>query len=142
MTAPANLVALARTAASAHSLDPDLVCAVCEQESSWNPWSIRYEPAFYTRYVAPQGLPATEAYARSFSWGLMQVMGEVAREVGYTGDIPNLCDPATGLEFGCRKLARCLASAEGDSAKALSLYNGGANLQYASQVMARMPTYA
>jgi soluble lytic murein transglycosylase-like protein len=48
------LISLARAAAAAHSLDPALVCAVCEQESSWDPFAIRYEPAFYDRYVAPQ----------------------------------------------------------------------------------------
>ena len=48
---------------------------------------MRYEPAFFTKYVAPlytnNKITATEAYARGFSWGLMQVMGQVARESGF-----------------------------------------------------------
>src|ERR1700735_1296507 len=86
-TAPTDgtaLIALARTAAAQHSLDPALVCAIVEQESAWDPHAIRYEPAFRTRYVAPLGLAPTEEVARSMSWGLMQVMGQVAREHGFT----------------------------------------------------------
>jgi soluble lytic murein transglycosylase-like protein len=87
---PQELVALAKQKADAHQLYPELVCAICEQESSWNSWSIRYEPGFYEKYVAPLWLKAaiktlTEAQARSFSWGLMQVMGQTAREHGFDG---------------------------------------------------------
>ena len=74
-----QLLVLARKAAVAQSLDPALVCAVVEQESAWNPWAIRYEPAFFSKYVASlytnNKIAATEAYSRGFSWGLMQVMG-------------------------------------------------------------------
>src|SRR5690348_13026314 len=85
---PADLLALAQRAADAHGLWPELVCAIVEQESAWNPWALRYEPAFYDRYIAPQivrGAIAgvTESRARAFSWGLMQVIGQVAREHGF-----------------------------------------------------------
>ena len=135
------MVAAARVAAAQHNLDAALVCAVCEQESSWNPWAIRYEPAFRIRYVAPLRLPVTEEIARSISWGLMQVMGEVAHEAGYTGPFPELCDPATGLDWGCRVLAKKLAEAGGDPAKALQLWNGGGNPNYAAEVLARQNNY-
>ena len=79
MALTTEIVALARTTASAHGLDPALVCEVVEQESAWDADAIRYEPAFRTRYVAPLELPPTEEIARSISWGLMQVMGQVAR---------------------------------------------------------------
>jgi len=86
MVAPPQLVALARSAAAAHGLDAALVCAVVEQESAWNTWAVRYEPGFLSRYVAPLytagKIGATEAYTRAMSWGLMQVMGQVAREQG------------------------------------------------------------
>src|SRR5712692_6395106 len=96
-----EMIALARATAVKHALDPVLVCAVIEQESAWNPWAVRYEPGFLSRYVAPLyaagKLSATETYTRSMSWGLMQVMGQVAREFGFAGDsLPELCDPATG----------------------------------------------
>jgi soluble lytic murein transglycosylase-like protein len=198
-----SLIALARAAAAAHSLDPALVCAVVEQESAWNSWAIRFEPGFLARYVAPLHaagkISATEAYARSFSWGLMQVMGQVAREHGFgsppsdTAVIPSgardlllpapssssvipsriagegypgeqyppgvsaplsqLCDPATGLDIGCRVLAHKFASAGTNKSaacsapditvieRALTLWNGGADPDYAAQVLARLSPY-
>jgi soluble lytic murein transglycosylase-like protein len=136
-----EMIATARAAAARHTLDEALVCAVCEQESTWNPWAIRYEPAFRIRYVAPLRLPVTEEIARSISWGLMQVMGEVAHEVGYSGPFPELCDPGTGLEWGCRVLAKKLAEAGGDAAKGLQLWNGGGNPEYAAEVLARQNKY-
>jgi len=93
-----TLIDLAKQTAAKYGLDPNIVCAVIEQESGWNPSAIRYEPAFMTKYVAPLytagKVTATEAYARSFSWGLMQIMGQVAREEGFDGEyLAQLCDP-------------------------------------------------
>jgi soluble lytic murein transglycosylase-like protein len=137
-----TLIALARSAAAAHSLDAALVCAVVEQESSWNARAMRYEPFFRTRYVARLGLSPTEEIARSISWGLMQVMGQVAREHGFDGRfLTALCDPETGLDIGCAVLAAKLASAAGDTTRALQLWNGGANPDYAAQVLDRAAKY-
>ncbi|WP_111745582.1 lytic transglycosylase domain-containing protein [Salinisphaera orenii] len=49
---------------------------------------------------------ATEWLHQRTSWGLMQIMGAVAREHGLKGPIPGLCDAQTGIEYGCRHLAR------------------------------------
>jgi soluble lytic murein transglycosylase-like protein len=76
MAPTTEIVALARTIASEHGLDPALVCAVVEQESAWDAHAIRCEPGFRARYVAPLELSPTEEIARSISWGLLQVMGE------------------------------------------------------------------
>ncbi len=147
MPAPTQLVALARAAAAAHSLDAALVCAVVEQESAWNTWAVRYEPGFLARYVAPLytagKISATEAYTRSMSWGLMQVMGQVAREQGLpeAAFIAQLCDPATGLEYGCRVLKAKLAAANNDTQRTLLLWNGGADKSYPAQVLARVVNY-
>jgi soluble lytic murein transglycosylase-like protein len=66
----------------------------------------------------------------------------VAREAGFHGTfLSEMCDPETGLEWGCTVLAKKLAQAGGDTAKGLQLWNGGANLQYASLVMARTNQY-
>ncbi len=148
-----QLVSLARAAAAAHNLYPELVCAICEQESAWNPWAIRYEPAFYEKYIRPlvdsgrlspsPGISAaTEARARAFSWGLMQVMGQVAREHAFAGaSLAELCDPPTGLGVGCRVFAAKLAAAEGNVTRALLLWNGGANREYPAEVLARADKY-
>jgi soluble lytic murein transglycosylase-like protein len=144
---PPELIDLTRHIAAAHDLDPALVCAVVEQESAWNPWALRYEPAFLSRYVAPLytagKLTATEAYARSMSWGLMQVMGQVAREHGFDGDsLAELCDPVVGVDFGCRILAARLVRARGDANAALLAWNGGANSNYSAEVLARARNYS
>ena len=133
-TVPPEIIDLARHIACEHALDPALVCAVIEQESAWNPWAVRYEPGFLSRYVAPLytagKLSATEAYTRAMSWGLMQVMGQVAREFGFKeASLAELCDPATGIDFGCRILAARLARAKGDVPAALLAWNGGADAQ-------------
>jgi soluble lytic murein transglycosylase-like protein len=116
--------------AERHGLNPRLVAAVVQVESSGNPQATRHEPAW--RYFKDVGLHAArlgipvdqeEAY-QAHSWGLMQVMGSVARELGFRYHLPQLLDPPTGLEYGCRKLAACLKRwplwEEG-----LAAYNGG-----------------
>src|SRR5579863_3306493 len=146
MGIPSNLLALAHKAAATQSLDPALVCAVVEQESGWNPWAIRYEPAFFAKYVAPlytnNKISASEAYARGFSWGLMQVMGQTARENGYTEPfLSSLCDPADALEIGCRVLRKKFETAAGDTVRTLLAWNGGSNPAYPAQVLARRTHY-
>ena len=146
MIPPSQFLALARKAAASQSLDPPLVCAVVEQESGWNPWAIRYEPAFFSKYVAPlytnNKIAATEAYARGFSWGLMQVMGQVAREAGFDAlFLSALCDPEQGLVVGCKVLRKKLEAMSGDTTRALLAWNGGGNPAYAAQVLARRAHY-
>jgi soluble lytic murein transglycosylase-like protein len=142
-----ELIALARSIAVAHGLQPFIVCAVIEQESAWSPWAVRFEPAFLSRYVAPLytagKLNATEAYSRSISWGLMQVMGQLARENGFAAQsLAELCDPETCLELGCRILATRLKRARGNIEEALMAWNGGANSNYAIEVLARTKNYS
>jgi soluble lytic murein transglycosylase-like protein len=146
VNAPLQLVVLARKAASAQSLDAALVCAVVEQESGWNPWAMRYEPAFFAKYVAAlytnYKVTASEAYARGFSWGLMQVMGQVARETGFEGPfLSALCDPEQSLALGCKVLRKKFDAHGGDCTRALLAWNGGANAAYLAQVLARRPHY-
>jgi soluble lytic murein transglycosylase-like protein len=141
-----KLVVLARRAAMAEGLDSALVCAVVEQESGWNPWAIRYEPLFFAKYVAPlytnNKVGATEAYARGISWGLMQVMGQVAREKGVSSlYLSTLCDPAAGLAVGCKVLRAKLDGAGGDVTRGLLAWNGGGNPDYAGEVLGRMGRY-
>ena len=142
MALTTEIVALARTTASAHGLDPALVCAVVEQESAWDADAIRYEPAFRARYVAPLELPPTEEIARSISWGLMQVMGQVAREHGFQRPFLSARgDSSAGLAFGRIVLAAKLAAAGGNVPRGPALWNGGGNPDYAAQVLARVPPY-
>ena len=146
MGGPLHLVAMASRAAAAQSIEPALVCAVVEQESGWNPWAMRYEPAFFAKYVAPlytnNKISASEAYARGFSWGLMQVMGQVARETGFDSPfLSALCDPEQGLAIGCKVLRKKFDAMAGDVTHALLAWNGGGNRAYPAQVLARQARY-
>jgi soluble lytic murein transglycosylase-like protein len=139
-----ELIQLARNVSAQFGLDPALVCAMCEHESNgWDTWAIRYEPAFYQKYVEPMNLSETEKHARSFSYGLMQVMGQVAREYGFNGKyLTELCDPELNLIYGCKKLARCMKLAKGDVREALLKYNGGGNPKYPDLVLHYYSKYA
>ena len=142
MNQNSELIALARDAAARYGLDAPLVCALIEQESAWDAHAMRYEPGFRALYVAPLRLAPSEEIARSISWGLMQVMGQVAREHEFSGKfLSALCDPATGMDVGCRVLVSKLAAAQHDVVRGLQHWNGGANPDYAAQVLARVSNY-
>ena len=112
--------------ASVYDLDPDLVEAHVLVESSGKPKSTRWEPAFYERYVLPLNLASNEARGRATSFGLLQIMGQVARELGFKGEFAELLDPESGLEWGCKKLNQCYKkySSNGQDA-GIAAYNCG-----------------
>ncbi|MES1936704.1 hypothetical protein C27AD_10151 [Salinisphaera hydrothermalis C27AD] len=69
--------------------------------------------------TAPDGFPGTDAphggyfssadtewVQQKTSWGVMQIMGAVAREHGYTGPLPELCQAHIGIKYGCLHLSR------------------------------------
>lgn len=114
--------------ASRHRLDPDVVTAVCLVESSGRTAAYRHEPAFFLRYMAGKLEWEGENPDRvSASYGLMQVLYVVARELGYPRSEPpeGLFVPTCGLEYGCRAFADRMAWAKGDLKAALAAYNGG-----------------
>ncbi len=120
-------------AAEAHGLPPGLVMAVVQVESNGRPWAMHYEPAFFERFVAGKGVmayspcsQATEERLRAFSLGLMQLMGQTARELGFQGVyLTELCDPVVGLEWGCQYLSRKVARYQGNLECAVAAYNAG-----------------
>lgn len=145
--------ALASKYATKWNIDPVLLCALVEHESSWNPWAVRFEPAFESRYVKPvnPAMPTTLELTKAMSFGLGQIMGEVAIELGFQGRfMTELCDPDTGLEFAARKLHRCLTihqpvkqnDGSFDYGLALLAYNGGADMNYPKLVMQYWNKYA
>lgn len=144
---------IAIATANAQGISPALVQAVCHHESGgWRTWASRYEPRFFDRYVAVHRMPKvqtfglcspdTERTLRATSFGLMQIMGQTAREFGFEGEfLTQLCDPHAGIEFGCRKLARCL-KLKPDVSEALLMYNGGGDPSYPGKVLAHLKEYS
>lgn len=91
-------------------------------------YAVRYEPAFYERYVPQETKDSdpTEARCRAMSWGLFQVMGQVARERGFDGRfLPELCDPETNARVAAEHLLWGKARGDGSWEQALAAYNGG-----------------
>jgi hypothetical protein len=65
-----------------------------------------------------------EWWAQQASFGLMQLMGGLARELGFKGAyLTALCDPDLNLQIGCKHLSALLKWADGDVTKALGAYN-------------------
>lgn len=130
--------------------------AVIAQESSGNPYATRYEPDFFAKYIEfrprvklggtwPAAVTEdTERHGRATSWGLMQVMGQVARELGFEGNyFTELSEPSVGVRFGAMFLKRKLDVYGPDLSQALSAYNGGtptsSNIEtYVRPIMNRM----
>ena len=100
-----------REAALRNGIEPEWVAAFVQAESSGNTHAVRFEPGW--KYFHNIGMHAkrlkitddSEKAQQQFSWGLLQVMGSVAREWGYPDMLHTLSDPKRGLEFGCRHLA-------------------------------------
>jgi soluble lytic murein transglycosylase-like protein len=137
-TIPARM-SFASHYATQYGIDLTLLCSVVMQESSWNTFAIRFEPAFEARYIKPAipSMPTTLELTKAMSFGLMQIMGETAIEFGWAGEfLSELCDPDVGMEFGCKKLQSCLTRAAGDVNQALLYYNGGSDPTYPSLVLA------
>lgn len=123
-----------------------LILAVIMQESLGNPFAFRFEPKFFDKYLKGKELTklgghvptnctgATELAARGFSWGLMQIMGQTAREFGFDSDfLSALLDPRSNIELGAKILKYHLKNTDSVEA-ALLKYNGGGNKKYPQMV--------
>ena len=138
-------------AAGEAGLDGRLVAAVVQVESggneyAWNPeghyrwfWNVYTKTPFRVLTDVERGskYPPTdfpclagdrdqEWWGQSASWGLMQVMGAVAREQGFLGPyLTELVHPIVNLEYGCAVLAKRIRWAKGNEARGVAAYNAG-----------------
>jgi soluble lytic murein transglycosylase-like protein len=147
-----SLATMIRKGARAHGFDPSLIAAISEQESGFQPWAMRFEPRYrwlWPRRNAvkpPRGVSLdTEVNQQKTSWGLMQVMGAVARERGYVHPfLSGLCLPALGIEYGCLQLAH-MRGRFPELRDFVSAYNAGrpvADNPYADEVLERVERFA
>lgn len=140
-----------------YNVNPSLIAAVIWQESRCDPNAIRYEDRFYEKYLRkkayaelggflpnPRKVSAdTEKRMRAVSWGLMQLIGQTARELGFEGTfLTGLLDVETNIKLGVGFLAKLLAQNEGDAHKALLRFNGGGNKMYPHDIFGHIDSTA
>jgi soluble lytic murein transglycosylase-like protein len=122
---------LARSLCAASGVDGDLVCAIIAVESDWNPWVVRYESAYRYLENPPEwamrtGVTSdTETMLQKSSFGLMQVMGGVARQYGYDKILTELLTPEDGLKIGIRHLKSKIDAYPGIEKNIIAAYNAG-----------------
>lgn len=132
---------LFRQAGEKYEIDPLLLVAIAIKESSLQPDSFRKEPAFYKRYVSRLTVKRIKEYnpwvfaleavakekeAEACSYGLMQVMGLTARELGFRNmHLRDLHESQINIEYGAKVIKKQLVRYSGDVEKALSAYNAG-----------------
>lgn len=128
---------LIREKASKYDLEPELVAAVIQKESSGNTYALRYEPNYRWTFSVSD-LAAligctndTMEKMQKTSFGLMQVMGGVAYEHGlhreeniYQRWASCLVIPEIGVEYGCRHIKRKSLGLS-DVADIYAAYNAG-----------------
>jgi soluble lytic murein transglycosylase-like protein len=107
-------------------IDPNLVMAFVLKESSGHSNAIRYEADFYHRYTGPMNFSEDEEKGRATSYGLMQIMGEVARELGFKGEFKELFDPTLNLSYALKHLKRFINKYKTQGLDyAIASYNAG-----------------
>lgn len=144
------------------SLDPIILTALCEQESSYDSRAMRMEPGFYRRYVKPLDYSPPTGLMFATSFGLTQVMGLNLHTMGLfraaykaywvRGATPPqnsptlpavvasalenyLYEPQMQIEYGARWLAPLIEKHGVE--KGLLRYNGGVDPLYAHRVLNR-----
>ena len=115
-----------QSASSRYGLDARLVEAIVRTESSGIASAYRFEPGFWTMYLAknPKYMHRIPREV-SASYGLMQIMYPVAVENGYRGEPVGLYDVETNLDLGCKYLASLMRWAGRHRDAAIAAYNGG-----------------
>lgn len=126
-----------------------VIVGICKTESSLDIMAFRFEPGFYKQYK-DKITPQLDALAASASYGLMQIMGQTARELGFSGDFSRLFIPSINLEYGIKYFRKQLKRYDGDIDAALAAYNAGSarkdpdgtykNSYYITKVKKNMPT--
>lgn len=117
-----------------YGLSLPLVLAMCKVESNFNPKAIRYEPNWQYPFSvsllsSKTGVTyETERILQACSFGMLQCMGAVARELGFDRPLVEMLLPEVGLEYGCMKL-RKLKGDYDDINDIISAYNQGSPLK-------------
>lgn len=116
--------------AAQQGIEVGWVNAIITQESNWNPFALRYEPNYRYIFSAESfakklGISVeTETQTQKFSWGLGQLMGGLARELGHTLPMGNLFDPSMNIFYIIKRLGQ-LKKVSAVPDDVFAGYNGG-----------------
>jgi len=94
--------------------------AICGAESEYNPLAFRAEPQI-----------------NDGSYGLMQILLQTARGLGYIGTAAGLLDPATNIDLASKLLAQLRHSWGTDFRRVYSAYNSGGPDNYLTNPVVR-----
>jgi len=126
------LLGLIVSTARGAQVPPELVLGIIEAESGGDPHATRINATYpYTMMQAkrPAGCSVDmERMCQKTAWGLMQVMGATARELGFDGWLSELVGPETNIRLGIEFLRRKMSQYfERDGIEGVAAaYNGGA----------------
>lgn len=146
---------------SANDVDPILLLAIAQQESSFLHDVVRLEQGFYHRYTKPLSECTTNEVLYATSYGLLQVMGMSLKEMGFfpffresynarhSFQLVSASSEITvakginefmvradwQIEYGTKWWKVKLAIAKGDVRKGLLFWNGGGNPLYPDEVI-------
>lgn len=128
----AALLSLIVSTARGAQVPPELALGIIEIESGGDRYAAKINPTYpYTMMQAKRPAGCSVDVERLFqktAWGLMQVMGATARELGFDGWLSELVVPETNVRLGIEFLGRKMSQYfERDGIEGVvAAYNGGA----------------
>lgn len=127
MSVTSQIIALAPR----FKIEPELIAAIIEVESAGTSYAVRYEPKWVylidvLTFSKLLGITEdTERTLQMCSWGVMQVMGSVARQHGFNGYLNRLSEDYFGVYYGCTHLQWLSNSHGWKDDDLISAYNAG-----------------
>lgn len=122
---------LIKQSSDTFKIDPLIIKAIILTESNADIWAYRYEDS-YAYLVNPRDwadhLSITlnsEIQLQKTSIGLMQPMGGVCREYGFTNLLSKIFQPELSIYYGCMHLQKKVQKFGDDPATMYAAYNAG-----------------
>lgn len=131
--------------ANKFNIELNLLKAIVEVESNWNEFALRFEPRYMWLYevnITANKVGCTTdtmRYAQCCSWGLMQIMGAVAYELGFDDWPGKLQIPEINLNYGCKHLISKILKYGPDPYDIYAAYNAGSVRKISGEYINRGP---
>lgn len=122
---------LISSVAANHGVDDNYLYSLVMVESAGKPWVSRIEyhyPYLVTPKLYSQKLgitESTEVMNQRTSYGLVQIMGGVARELGWQSHLPKIFTPHINLNLGLTLIKKLMKKYDDDMDKVSAAYNWG-----------------